>query len=829
MFLKFKSRYIAALCALVALFLFLGVNLFSLTVTHADQYASATRTNSERSVAIKGARGTIMDSSGVPLAYDVGSYNVAFYRDPANNASSDRANYTRILMNAIEVIESHGGSTIDTFLIRKNEQGVFEYDLDGLTEEQRQKRIENWCANMQITDPSASPEQLYYEMRTRFRIPEDLGYEQAVKLLSIWQEVQNMMYKSYIPVTIAYNVDFETVSELETRAVELEGIQIEQSYTRVYPKKSTAAHIIGYLGRITDLDELAEKEAQGYSAEDLVGKVGIEATMEQYLSGATQEKQGKRTLELDSSGSVIGQTGYEAPKQGDSVVLTIDLKLQELVERELEANIKQDYQEQLQMYQEGRADVGNKEGYDSKLAKRSKKEIDFIKSGAAIVMEVKTGRVLALASYPNYDLNLFTGGISDEDFDALLNDPATPLFNNAISSVSTPGSIFKMATAVAGLMEGEITVNTVIDDVGPYNKYVQEGARAPECWVSPNFSHHAGGQNVILALKNSCNYFFYEVADRLGIERLMKWTDNLGLTSKTNIELTSEAVGWIGNQKILYDPELPIDGQRTYKPTIVYNRIYEQLQTYGEARGVTYSEEQLKLASASLVDLARLGRLDIGPEIRQVLSDTLDIPQNVSLSRGWTNDILNWLRELIWTSTDTVTQGIGVTPTQLTPIAVARYLCALGNGGKVYDAHIVDQIIDSQGNVVKNFEPTLVRDLELPESVQSAIMQGMEQVVSAEDGGTAGAAFVNFAYKDQIVGKTGTAPISTIDLEDNIWLCLLAPKDDPEIAVVVFLPNGLSKSKAYPTAKAIISYYFESKAQQEPSASPSPSEGTLLE
>ena len=96
-------------------------------------------------------------------------------------------------MNAIEVIESHGGSTIDTFLIRKNEEGVFEYDLDGLTDEQRQKRIENWCANMQITDSSASPEQLYYEMRTRFRIPEDVGYEQAVKLLSIWQEVQNMM------------------------------------------------------------------------------------------------------------------------------------------------------------------------------------------------------------------------------------------------------------------------------------------------------------------------------------------------------------------------------------------------------------------------------------------------------------------------------------------------------------------------------------------------------------------------------------------------------------------------------------------------------------
>ncbi len=146
----------------------------------------------------------------------------------------------------------------------------------------------------------------------------------------------------------------------------------------------------------------------------------------------------------------------------------------------------------------------------------------------------------------------------------------------------------------------------------------------------------------------------------------------------------------------------------------------------------------------------------------------------------------------------------------------------------MYDAHIVDKIIDSQGNVVQSFEPTLVRDLELPSNVRNAIMQGMEQVVSAEDGGTAGAAFTGFKYKDQIVGKTGTAPISTIDIEDNVWLCLMAPKDDPEIAVVVFLPNGLSNSKAYPTAKAIISYYFESKEQQ-PVQSPAPSEGGLVE
>jgi penicillin-binding protein 2 len=152
-------------------------------------------------------------------------------------------------------------------------------------------------------------------------------------------------------------------------------------------------------------------------------------------------------------------------------------------------------------------------------------------------------------------------------------------------------------------------------------------------------------------------------------------------------------------------------------------------------------------------------------------------------------------------------------------------MCAIANGGKVYDAHIVDKIIDSQGNVIQDIEPTLVKDLQIPESFRKTIMAGMEQVVSLEDGGTAGSAFRDFEYQDIIAGKTGTAPISNIELEDNVWLCLVAPKDDPEIAVVLFLPNGYSNSKAYPTAKAIISYYFDS---QKAKANQNPEEGSLI-
>ncbi len=805
MFEKLKHRYIACFIMIFVFFIFMVVQLYRLVATGEQ---GSTQNSQQASVSVAGKRGTIYDANGVALAYDQESYEVTFYRDPANNASSDRANYTRILMEAIDIIEGNGDTIIDTFLIVKNEDGKFEYDLSAeLSEEIREKRIESWCANMQLTDTEMEPEDIYYDLRSRFRIPEELDYEEARKLLSIWQEVQMNMYRSYVKVTIAENVSMETVYELETHGDALTGIEIAESYTRYYPKNSTAAHIIGYLGRIVDEEELEEKEALGYTAEDLVGKVGIEATMETYLSGCLTARQGKLTYSLDKAGSIIKQIDYIVPKQGDNVVLTIDIGLQEITEEALAANVQKIRQEQEQAY------ADNKQKYDQLLSERSVQELSLANAGAAIVMEVDTGNVLTLASYPSYDLNLFTGGISDEDYQALLDQEGSPLFNNAISSTSTPGSIFKMATAVAGLMEGEITVNTTIVDSGPYDKYVKEGSDAPACWVKPNYSSH-GRQNVVAALKNSCNYFFFEVADRLGIERLTDWVGKLGLTSKTNIQLTGEAVGWIGGPKILYDSSLPIDQQKTYKPLLVYNKLKTQLADFGTQRGVIYTDDQLSKAALALIELVELQKLSIGPEIREVLSETLDIPANVSLQRGWSNEIMSTIIELIWTDTDTVTQGIGATPTQLTPIAIARYLCAISNGGKVYDANIIDKVVDANGNIVMQSEPTLVEDLQLPEAYSKAIMEGMEQVVSWENRGTAGSAFAGFKYQNILAGKTGTAPISNIDLEDNIWFCLVAPKDDPEIAVVIFVPNGLSDCKVYDTAKAIITYYFDQKEEQ---------------
>lgn len=171
----------------------------------------------------------------------------------------------------------------------------------------------------------------------------------------------------------------------------------------------------------------------------------------------------------------------------------------------------------------------NKEEYDEMASTREDGKIALCESGAAIVMEVDTARVLALASYPGYDLNLFVGGIEDEAYQQLLEAKGSPLFNNAVSSASVPGSIYKMITAIAGLEEGAITLSERIDDKGPYTKYVQYG-RAPGCSVS-DVSRHSN-QTVVEGLKNSCNYYFYTVADRLGIEKINEWADKFGVTSK---------------------------------------------------------------------------------------------------------------------------------------------------------------------------------------------------------------------------------------------------------------------------------------------------------
>ena len=230
----------------LAALIFLMASHFNLAIIQGEKYSERSIENRTRTISVMGSRGRILDTNGVPLAYDKTSYNINFYRDPYQTGEKWRAIYTNIIMETIEILEKNGNKVIDDLSIQKDENGGLTYYWGGITDEDAVKRRkELWCGNMTISE-DATAEEAFNTLRQRYMIPDDVDYEMAHKVLSIWQEVQNLAFKSYVPVTIAQDVDANSVAEITTRSTELIGMSAEQSYTRVYPKNTTAAHIVGY-------------------------------------------------------------------------------------------------------------------------------------------------------------------------------------------------------------------------------------------------------------------------------------------------------------------------------------------------------------------------------------------------------------------------------------------------------------------------------------------------------------------------------------------------------------------------------------------------------
>ncbi len=423
-----------------------------------------------------------------------------------------------------------------------------------------------------------------------------------------------------------------------------------------------------------------------------------------------------------------------------------------------------------------------------------------------------------MASYPSFDPNDFIRGMSTEEYDEKYNISTSPLFNRAISSKATPGSIFKMVTALAGLEEGAVTVEEKIDDLGPFNKY-DNTSYAPKCWTKYPSKHQ--GQNVDLALTNSCNYYFYTVSDRLGIENLYKWSSLLGLTSKTGIELSGETTGVVGNQGVLYDASRGITAQQSSKSNYVARTIIKTLRDTGEALGRNFEEERLERVTQQLMNLVlEYDSTEMIEHIRQVLMSELGLSSEEISRRYLLNTLNSYLREIRWTPTETIMTGIGQSITEITPVAVARYIAAIANGGDVLEVQLVDKVLSTDGATITEKQPGVTSHLDGVEDSLEVIRRGMRGVISAEDGGTAADYFRDYPYTNQIGAKTGTAQVNLIDIENNAWFVAFAPYDDPEIAVVVFIANGYKGAVASLTSKDVIANYMERKNNPEIDAVP---------
>ena len=224
-----------------------------------------------------------------------------------------------------------------------------------------------------------------------------------------------------------------------------------------------------------------------------------------------------------------------------------------------------------------------------------------------------------------------------------------------------------------------------------------------------------------------------------------------------------------------------------------------------------------------------------GPDIRKILSDELGIPEGYSITQSWTSEIVTLLNEIQWKPTQTIRAGFGQGTTLVTPMAIARYVSAIANEGTVYDANIVERIVDQNGNLIEDKNAavyeTIGEDTAEWDALWAAVKQGMAGVVSAEDHGTAGGKFsqeFTEKYLDRIAGKTGSAQVGTtsIDIENTSWFVSFAPNDNPDIAICVCIPNGLSGSSSAGAIEDIMTYYFSKLDARSPETLAKPDDVT---
>ena len=434
---KYTGRYRAFAIVIAFLFGVLIVQLFNLQVVGYEENMAAATSKKTKTITSKGSRGTIMDANSMTLAYDKQIYNVQFYRDPnfvstATDETGTRLSsnqvYTNSIIDVIEIVERNGGKMNTSFSLQQDEMTgmwVFAWNNNDYTASQQAARENMWRSNFYVQN--VEQQKLFDTLCTKYKVPDSLTTEQKIQVLGVWETMQNNAFLSQ-PITIASNVSWETVIEIEAKALTLEGITISVSSQRVYPNGTMACHVIGYIGKIQNYDTYyASYKDKGYALSDLIGLDGVEKTMEDWLTACTTQRVGKRVVEIDRYGAVSRTLSTTEATDGNNVKLTIDSNLQRVAERALEENINYIRDEQETLLASDKWLDTNKAVLQGTTRDFESNPISLAEKGAVVVIDME-GRVLALASYPPYDPNAFIVG--GEAASSILLDSRNPLVNS---------------------------------------------------------------------------------------------------------------------------------------------------------------------------------------------------------------------------------------------------------------------------------------------------------------------------------------------------------------------------------------------------------------
>lgn len=774
-----KSRYNQVLAIIMIMMAILAIRLFGLTVVEGAQWGEAASNISIKSISTPAPRGEILDRYGRVMAGNIPSFTVQFSSGDLTNEQINS-----VSRNLIRILEENGDSYYDNFPILI-ENGKFYYtyqkDIESWLESQgmpinftaeqafseirRRQNIDEgldrYDAQVELQsvynifppisvrhmkylkemdkesflqryylDTELTAEEAFRELRSKFEIPSSLSDAEARKIMVIRNELSSQGYRKYIPAKIASGVSDETIVIIEEKSSDLPGVEVVAESIRYYPNGNTAAHVLGYLGQISESEKAEYVDEKGYKANDLIGREGIERALESTLKG----KDGTKNVEVNAFGELVRVINEIEPKKGKNVYLTIDLELQKTAEAALEQALTE-----IQRAGTFESEWGN---YKYGTAYRN------ANVGAVVAIEVETGDVLAMASYPAFDPNLFATGISKEDWNALqgenLRDPLSPLplFNVAARTAVQPGSAFKMVTATAALESG-LDPTRKLKDGGA----VKLGNRTYGCLVwNRNRSNH-GYINLYEALEVSCNYYFFDIAtgrdfsrgvslgfkDPINIEKITSYAQQYGLGLKTGIEIPETVI--------------PVPSQERKLAQIkamLRNVLIGRAEIYFE-QSIIKDKEKLNKNIMTIVGwteenpsrnelLRRLGTLGIKENFIETVADLCKY---------------TYFNQATWTTGDELIIAIGQGENAYTPLQMTNYIATIGNEG-VHNKVSLIGAIEGEGKVIK--EPG--KKIAVDEQNLEHIIEGMKRVVSGPRGSLKGA-FANFPV--QVAGKTGTA------------------------------------------------------------------------
>lgn len=486
-----KIRYNIVTVIVYVIGIVLILQLFNLQIVHGQEYRETSNTRLTRESTLKAVRGNILDSTGNKLVTSETSFSLELYK---TKIEDEVLNDT--ILKTINILKANGDEYIDNLPIAVN---PVRYTLP-------EEDLKNWKTNLEI-DENATAQEAFDTLKQKYNITNN--DEEAIKIMAVRYEITRTGYSNIKPVEIAKDISRTSAVQIREQSNDLPGMTIATGSKVKYTSGNLASHILGQVGPITEAE--LEEKGDRYNQNDIIGKSGIEYIFEDYLKGTDGVKQ----IDMAVDGTVTEEYVSQEAVAGSDVVLTIDANLQKVAEEALKNNIDK---------------IANGGFYKTSPAD----------AGAAIVMNVKTGEVLAMASYQDYDPQLFVDGISQKQYDSYRE--GENLVNRAISGLYSPGSIYKMAVATAGLETGAITTETRINDTGIYPKFGN-----PRCWYWNTYHRGHGYLNVTQAIQKSCNYFFYETGYRTGIENIIKYAKYYGLGSKTGIELLGEVSGTIAS------------------------------------------------------------------------------------------------------------------------------------------------------------------------------------------------------------------------------------------------------------------------------------------